>query len=310
MARDVSRYIAAERALWEHVGVEPEERWVTLATGGRVRVQVVGEGLPVVFVHGGSVCGTSWCTLAAALDGVQCLLVDRPGCGLSDPVVDAPFRTAGEVAAHADGFLADLLDGLELDRAAVAATSYGGYFAFRGAAAAPDRVTRLVEYSWLIGAPNESAPFSARLAGVPGVKSLMARVPMSRGMVKRGLRQFGLGKAIDSGTFDDVMLDWVHALMAHTEIVANEMATMPDIITPIRGQNEAVLLDDDLLARLAMPVLFLWGSDDPNGGARVARSFAPRLPDAELIVLDGAEHAPWLDDPATCVTETQRFLGV
>ena len=62
------------------------------------------------------------------------------------------------------------------------------------------------------------------------------------------------------------------------------------------------------IGRLAMPVLFLWGEDDPNGGARIARDFAPRVPEAELVIVPGAEHAPWIDDLATCAARTQSFL--
>ncbi len=309
MAKDARLYQQAEKRLWEHVGVVPTERWVTLEPGGRVRVQEVGEGTPFVLIHGGSIDGTSWCTLAAALDGVRCILVDRPGCGLSDPIPDGPLSDLGSVQDYADRLLGELLDALELDSTAIGATSYGGFFAFRGAAAAPQRVTKLVEYSWLIGAPSEGAPFSARMGALPGARSLMARVPMTRGMVKGALRQFGLGRAIDSGAFDDHMLDWAHALLRHTDTLVNDMRSSPDVFTPIRGQNVDLLLTDDLLSRLAMPVLFLWGEDDPNGGGAVARDFAPRLPDAELVVIPGAEHAPWLDDLDTCVERTLRFLA-
>lgn len=199
MARDVARYREIERRLWNHVGATPIERYVPLASGGRVRVQEVGDGVPFVLIHGGSIAGTSWATLAAALGGIRCLLVDRPGFGLSDPIVGGPLRDLGRVEAYADRLLPELLDALELDAAAVGATSYGGFFAFRGAAAAPERVTRIVEYSWLIGAPSEGAPFAARVSAVPGLQPMMTRLPMSRGMVKQALRQFGLGRAIDSG---------------------------------------------------------------------------------------------------------------
>ena len=209
---------------------------------------------------------------------------------------------------YADHLLGDLLDALDLDTAAVGATSYGGFFGFRGAAAAPERVTRIVEYGWLIGAPSEGAPLMARMAALPGLRSVMTRLPMSRGMVKRALRQFGLGRAIASGAFDDHMLDWAHALLRHTDTLANDVRSSPDVFTPIRGQNLDVLLTDELLAEVTMPVLFLWGEDDPNGGASVARNFASRLPNAELFVVQEAEHAPWLDDLATCVTRTRSFL--
>ncbi len=305
---DIQRYRAAEQRLWEHVGAAPTERSVELPNGASVRVQELGEGPPFVLLHGGSICGTSWCTLAAALEGVRCILVDRPGCGLSDRIPDGPLRNLPAVKHHADGFLVDLLDALELDSAAVGSTSYGGYFAFRGAASAPERVSRIVEYSWLIGAPSDSVPLASRLAALPGSKDLMVRMPMSRWAVKEALRQFGLGRAMDAGTFDDEMIDWAHALMRHTDTLRNDVLSSPDVITPIRGQNTDLLLTDALLSKLEMPVLFLWGADDPNGGEAVARAFAPRLPDAELVVIPDAEHAPWLDDLDLCVERTREFL--
>lgn len=308
MATDLDAYRAAERRLWARVGAAPTDRFVTLATGERVRVQELGEGPPFVLIHGGSVAGTSWATLVAALDGVRCLMVDRPGCGLSDPVAGGSLADLPAFKAYTDRLLPDLLDALELDRSAVGATSYGGICAFRGAAAAPDRVTRLVEYSWPMGAPAEGAPLMARMSGIPGVRSLMARMPMPRPVVKSGLRQFGMGRAIDSGAFDDQMLDWAYALLRHTDTMLNETRSSPRLFTPIRGQNDDLLLTDDELARLTMPVMFLWGADDPNGGESVAREFAPRLPDSELVVLPGAEHAPWLDDLEACVEHTRRFL--
>ncbi len=308
MARDVQLYLEAERRLWEHVGVTPADRFVRLGSGNQVRVQEIGEGPPFVLLHGGAISGASWATLAAALDGVPCILIDRPGCGLSDPIVGGPLRDLGAVQAYADRLLGDLLDALDLDSAAVGATSYGGLFAFRGAAARPERVTKLIEYSWLMGAPSEGAPLTARIGAMPGLQSVMTRMPMTRGMVKRALCQFGLGRAIDSGAMDDVMLDWAHALLRHTDTLANDVRSSPEVFTPIRGQNVDLHLGDDVLSRLTMPVLFLWGEDDPNGGATVARSFAPRLPNSELLIVNGAEHAPWLDDLETCVSHSLSFL--
>lgn len=309
MARTPDLFRRAEARLWERSGVTPTERRVVLPSGGGVRIQEVGSGPPVLFVHGGAIAGTSWLDLAVALPEYRCILVDRPGCGLSDPIVGGPLRGLPALKDYADRLVPDLLDALGLERAVVAGTSYGGFFAFRGAAAAPDRVEKLIEYSWLIGAPNESVPFAARLGGIPGMQAMMARFPMSRSMVRTALRQFGLGRAIDSGAFDDLMLDWAHALLAHTDTMANDARSTPQVIRPIKGFDDAVLLGDDLLARLTMPVLLVWGECDPNGGADVARRFAPKLPDAKLVVVPDAEHAPWIDDLDTCVAATRDFLA-
>lgn len=305
----LDRHRIAEQRVWAKLGVTPLDRRVTLPSGGQVRVQELGDGPPVVFIHGVAVSGTSWCQLAARLDGHRCILVDRPGCGLSDPIVGGPLRDLASVEAYADRLLPELLDALELQRASVAATSYGGLFAFRGAATAPERVEKLVEFSWLMGAPAESAPFSARLGGVPGVRALMTRVPLTRRMVRGALRQFGLGRAIDSGAIDDDMIEWAYALMSDTDTLANDMRSSPKLVAPIKGHNPDVLLSDELLAKLVMPVLFLWGADDPNGGAAVGRDFAPRLPNGELVIVPGAEHAPWIDAPDICVARMTSFLN-
>ena len=74
----------------------------------------------------------------------------------------------GAVESYADQLFSDLLDALDLDTAAVEATSSGGFYTFRGAAAAPERVTRIVEYSWLI----EHAQQKARPSRRESVRSL------------------------------------------------------------------------------------------------------------------------------------------
>ena len=82
-----ARYRKAERRLWASLGVSPTERRLHLSHSGvGVRVQEAGEGPAVVFVHGGSNSGTSWAPLVAQLEDFHCILLDRPGCGLSDPL--------------------------------------------------------------------------------------------------------------------------------------------------------------------------------------------------------------------------------
>ncbi len=54
---------------------------------------------------------------------------------------------------------------------------------------------------------------------------------------------------------------------------------------------------------------FIWGEDDPLGGAAVAQEFAALFRDAELEVLPSTGHAPWIDEPELCATLATRFLG-
>ncbi len=309
MTEQLERFRAAEDRLWQSVDVVPQERRVRLRTGETVRVLETGDGPVVLFIHGASNAGTSWVSLMAALGGFRCVALDRPGCGLSDPIVGAPLRDLDAVEAYADELVSEVLDALGLPSAHVVATSYGGYFALRGAAAHPDRVDRLIELSWPMGAPMAKVPPSMRLAALPGMQALTTKLPVTRSMVKALLRQIGLKRAIDTGRFDDTMIDWYLSLLRDTETMRNDIRSSPKVITPVRGLNERMLLTDALLARVTMPVLFLWGDEDPNGGESVARSFARRLPNAHLEIVPEAGHAPWIDELDLCASRIREFLS-
>ncbi|MBA2281169.1 MAG: alpha/beta hydrolase [Acidimicrobiia bacterium] len=304
-----ARYREAERALWSATGVEPEEIWITLArSGSKVRVLAVGEGPPVVFVHGATNGASSWATLAARLPGHRCWLVDRPGCGLSEPT-GTRLRNADALAGFADDLVADVLDGLELERVSLVGTSFGGYFVLRAAAAHPNRVDRLVTLSWSLGAPIERVAPAMRIAGVRSLGFLMARIPPSKAAVKGLLRQIGLRNAIDSGQFDETALRWFRSLLRDTPTMRNELDAAPPVVRPITGLDEDLLLGDDTLQRISAPTLLIWGADDPQGGAATARAFAARIPGATLEIMVAAGHAPWMDDPGHVAKALNRFLS-
>ena len=302
------RFREAERRLWDSVGVTPTERRVHLERRDiAVRVQEVGEGPAVLLVHGGSNGGSSWAPLVSRLEGFHRIMLDRPGCGLSE-AIPTSFTDLAGVEEYADTMISDVLDGLGLTRAHVVATSFGGYFALRGAAAHPDRIDRIVEFGWTIGAPMAKVPFTMRLAGVPGVGRIIGRVPPNERTVRMILRQIGLGAAIESGRFTQEAIDWFLALLRDTPTMRNEIRTTPRVILPVHGMNERVLLPANLLAGIHTPTRFVWGEEDPNGGAEIARRFVGLLPNAELELMAGVGHAPWMDDPDHCASRTSEFL--
>jgi pimeloyl-ACP methyl ester carboxylesterase len=308
VARDSSKFAAAERELWSSYGIRPSERRVRVRAGNEVRVQEVGVGPPVVFIHGVAVAGSSWVLLADALkDDFRCVLVDRPGCGLSDPVPNGPLSTPADFKHYADDLVPDLLDGLDMEAAAIACTSLGGFFGFRAAVAHPQRVTRLVEYSWAMGSPMAKVPTMMRLGSPAPMKAMMVRMPINRRAVKMMLKQAGLKRAIESGNFDDAMVDWMVSLLKHTGTFRSE--TENNVFITLRGQNPEALFTDAELQRVDMPVLVLWGDEDTNGGEAEAHAFASRLPNATLDIVQRAGHAPWIDQLELCASKTRAFLS-
>ena len=303
------RYREAERRLWKSVGVAPTEQRLHLdRTGVTVRVQETGQGPAVVFVHGASNGGASWAPLVGRLDGFRCVMLDRPGCGLSDPLLTG-FDDVARLGAFADSLIVDVLDALGLERGHVVATSFGGYMAIRAAAAHPDRIGRMVELGWTIGAPIARVPLVMRVAAVPVVGRLLASVPPNARAVRAIFRSIGLRQALEAGRISQEALDWFLALLRDTDTMRNELRAGPRVILPLRGMNDRVLLPVSLLAKVRTPVYFLWGEEDPFGGAAIARQFVARLPDAELELMPGAGHAVWMDDPDHAAAVTGKFLG-
>ncbi len=302
------RYRDAERLLWASVEARPTERWLELRrTATTVRVQELGDGPAVVFVHGASNAGASWAPLVSRLGDFRCVLIDRPGCGLSPRLADG-FADMGRLGAFADVLVIDVLDALDLDVCGVVGTSFGGYFALRGAAAHADRFVAVVVLGWTFGAPIESTPLVMRIAMQPALGRLLARISPSERMVRHLLKQIGLRSAVDSGRFGKVEIAWFRSLLRDTDTMQNEVNTTPPVVT-MRGINDETLLPASLLSRVTAPALLLWGEDDPMGGAAVARPFVDQLPDARLELLPHAGHAPWIDDPVDVADRMRAFLG-
>src|SRR5690349_4705691 len=229
-----ARYRASETALWTALGRAPTERFVALGVGGpRIRVQELGAGAPVVFLHGANTSGLSWATLAAKLVAFRCILVDRPGTGLSDPL-PAGVGTRGLIDLGNE-FVARLLDGLQIARAHVVATSLGGFLALRSAAHDPDRFCRMVQFSWPAGAATSRLPRSMRVMALPGVARVAASIPASESTVRSIFRSVGHGRSLDAGriTKDDIAA--YLGLLRFTDTLRNDLRLSRAAVSTLRG---------------------------------------------------------------------------
>lgn len=294
-------YRAAEARLWRHYRTEPSETFVHLpVTDSRVRVQDAGQGQPILLLHGGPNAGSTWAPLAPHLRDFRLLLVDRPGTGLSEPFAIRTDNLA-EVGAR---FVAEVLDGIEVERAHVVASSFGGHLALRSAARTPERFLRMVQMACPALVPDDHMPkFMKRLAN-PLVRWIAARIRPTREMGDDILRQIGHGASIDAGRLPDAVQAWYLDLQRFTDTRRNDFAL---IASMVRDPETARLLQSDFEA-VTVPTLFLWGEDDTFGGEPVARAIVEWMPDAELRMLPAAGHLPWLDFPDGLAEQVEGFL--
>jgi pimeloyl-ACP methyl ester carboxylesterase len=302
-----NRFREVERRLFAAAGIEPRERRITLPRLGiEARVLEVGTGEPTLFLHGGPNAGATWSYLAASTSGLRCLLVDRPGTGLSAPLLTVPDSTTlGRVQ---EDLTVDVLDALGIERAHLVGSSLGGFAALRSAASYPNRVLRMVLLGCPAFVPGWTQPRFFKLLRTPVLGRAVLALPPTRASVRMSLRELGHDRSLGGGTVPAPMLEWIHAWQADTDTMRNDAAMIVRCGTWRHGFDASLDLDDDVLGTVHAPTLVVAGTDDPVGGEKVARGLVNRLPRAEVEVMDGAGHLPWLDDPDYAAKLTTSFL--
>jgi haloalkane dehalogenase len=68
-------------------------------------------------------------------------------------------------------------------------------------------------------------------------------------------------------------------------------------------------LEEYDLAGLGVPTLLLWGEKDEFAPVAGAHRFERELPDTELVVVEGARHFVWEDEPERCAEALTSFLA-
>src|ERR1035437_11101798 len=121
---------------------QPPSQFVAL---GGMAVHVRDEGprsdsIPLVLLHGTSASLQTWDGWARALRGEHRIIrMDLPGFGLTGPSANNDYSIEAYVQ-----FTLHVLDTLGVGRFSIAGNSLGGEIAWHVAAAAPERVSRLV----------------------------------------------------------------------------------------------------------------------------------------------------------------------
>lgn len=275
---------AAQAAVLERHGVDARSRFVAApSTGGRAHVLTVGSGPPAIVLNGIGVPGAMWAPLLAELDDLTLHAVDLPAFGLTDTSPDF----ARDLRRDAVGFLADVLDGLGLDRPIVIANSLGSLWALWFAAAHPERVTALVHVGLPALAAGSSAPLPMRLLSVPGLGPLITRLdPPSTRQVRR------LSRMVGEHPLEPEMVDLIVATEQRPDFRRTFLVVLRQLLR-LRGARRGLSPTDDDLIRVTQPNLLVLGRDDPMGGEEHGRRFVAALSDAELRTVAGG-HAPWL----------------
>ncbi|MCA9582564.1 MAG: alpha/beta hydrolase, partial [Myxococcales bacterium] len=240
-----------------------------------VFVKEVGEGPPLLLVHGFLVDHRDWDRMVPLLaPHFRCIAVDLPGFGRSGKpgpdTYDYSWQSYGAT-------LAAVLTELRIDRAHVCGHSMGGGISLALAADHPDRVDRLVV---LDGA---SLPFSAPLKGkalrIPILGKLMVTKLYGRALFRDYFENdvFNGGPGIDGDKLADYYRIFDTKEARECAYAASQMALDP---SPVAAR----------VPRIQTPTLVVWGSEDRVIPIEVGRRLTEELPDATFKIIDGAPH--------------------
>ena len=258
---------------------------VVRANGLEIAYERVGQGAPLVFVHGAADDGRAWQPqLAALADEFTVVAWDEPGAGRSSDI-PADFGLTDYATC-----LAALIETLALGPAHVAGLSWGGTVVQELYRHHPDLVATLILVDTYAGWKG-SLPAEEVRARVAGAQHMLA-APAER-----------LDPTLP-GLFAG---DPSAALVPLLEEIA--AAVRPE---SIRTQLFVMAEADqrDLLPRIAVPTLLIWGELDTCSPLSVARQFERAIPDTKLVVIPGAGHVSNLEQPEQFNEAVREFCRV
>lgn len=294
----------AERAVWDRFGISAAEEYVDVGDGVRLRVHTVGDGDPILFVHGSGGSGVYWAPLVAELAAnYRCVLVDRPGWTRSSPV----DYSEPDFATVAVRLLDGLRTALDLDLVHLVGGSIGEMFALRYAIRRPAGVQSLV----LLGSgPNVeevTPPTPIRLLRSPFGR-IMARLPQRAPMIRQQLKGLGHSASLEEGRQLDGLVRMYEATSRYTDAMHHERSLVRAVLNA-GGWEDGFPLDQDDLAKIPAPTLMVLGSQDPIGSTELWQRFVDALPDARLEIIPDGGHLPWWDDPVGVADMVRAHLG-
>lgn len=271
--------------------------------GGETQVLELGDGPPLLMVHGGLGAATDWLPIFPALARDHRVLApDRPGHGLASPMDYAGV----DVLDHAATYLRDVMAALGIERAPIVSNGMGGRWAIELALREPERVERLI----LVG-----APMGARRAIPAGISMIswpllgrLVRWSLGRSTPAGIRRLYGRTLVRHADRLDDLICE--EGAIAWRRNVRSQLSLIDALLTPA-GIRPALRTDERWAGwgRLSMPVTFIWGERDAFASPEIADRIAPQVAGgANVVRVADAGHLPWWDEPLSVAREIAAAL--
>jgi pimeloyl-ACP methyl ester carboxylesterase len=254
--------------------------------GVTIRYDVVGQGRPLVLLHG-MWCDRSWWTEPGYVDELKSdhllINVDIRGHGESEK----PHEGASYTSDALSGDVVAVADAEGLDRFAIWGHSYGGWIAWMTAAAVPERVPAIVTSgAWDPRPPSEE--------------------PTEPSRYNEAIRRGGMAALVDlfriedGAAYDREFPPWAEAVTLRADPQA--------MLAAYDDELWADGIQDEDLRSFPVPALLIAGEydDENDDAARVAAM----IPNGQSLRLPGLGHGGSCTASALTVPTARAFLDL
>lgn len=274
---------------------DPERRIVTTELGD-IEVAVVGQGVPLLSLHGTpggydqSLVGIR-AIPGNAPENTMTIAVSRPGYR------GTPLASGASFEEQADLFAA-LLDELGVERAVVFAASGGGHAGLQFAIRHPDRTLGLILY-----APEIRSEVPTALDSEGALTDTRAQVFTTEFSMWLLGKRFAPLLINDFDPDDSGQLDMVTATIESSiPWGGRDQGRLNDLT-----QRMDPAIDDWPLEEISAPTLILHGNADQNSPYEASVDAASRIPNAELVTFEGGDHYVIVSRRAEVEARIRRF---
>jgi pimeloyl-ACP methyl ester carboxylesterase len=290
-------YGPAGRSAWLEIDWRKHQHWVTV---GDTPLNVIdlGEGDPVVFVHGLSGSWPNWLEqLPAFAKDHRVIAMDLPGFGHS------PMPTEKITISSYARILDELLATLGVDAATLVGNSMGGFISAELAIAFPQRVERLVLVSAAGISTNGRRDMQRAAHALRRIERVLAAYTTwvaahSEAIVRYpGLRNAALG------------LVTRHPSRLNPALAAEQLrgAGKPGFMQALQANIDYPIRKR--LPEIACPTLIVWGEEDKVIPVRDAGVFEELIPRSRKILFEDTGHMAMLERPAAFNELLSEFMA-
>jgi pimeloyl-ACP methyl ester carboxylesterase len=249
--------------------------------GARIHARSLGEGPPLLLLHGMGSSSADWLPIAPELEAnYHLLLVDMRGHGQSSLATNGDYAISSMAAD-----VGIVLDAFGIEQTHLLGLSLGGCVALQFVVDNPGRTKRLVLVNTFA---------RLRSTGMGGLRSRLTRLYAAARDMDR------LAWYVASSLFDNPEYQRItYQRMRHNDLGA------------IRRTMIAILRFNVLkqLHRIQSPTLVMVGDRDKTVPRRCAVDMMARLPNAQMRVISDAGHALPYDQPEAFLATTFDFLS-